>query len=68
MESPFVRRLRGALVEESVKSGMKEEEAEEKLAVALRLDIVQAVRDCITLGRGRPAITKPVDTGKKPSK
>lgn len=55
MESPLVRRLRLALVEEAVKSGMNPDEAPEKIAGCLRQDIVQTVRDCITVARGRPA-------------
>lgn len=68
MESPLVRRLRGALVKEAMKSGMTDKEATEGIAAALNVDVVQTVVDCITLARGRPAPVVPPAANKKPSK
>lgn len=52
MQSPLIRKLESALVDELVKCGALKEEAQEKIAASLRRDIVGTVRDCMMLARG----------------
>ncbi len=59
MESPFVRRLRGALVKEAVQAGMDREDADTEIGVGLQKDIIRTVHDCFAIVRGAPPLGNP---------